>query len=400
MNIDKQIEILVRDCEEVLPENELKSRLIESDKEKRPLRVKLGIDASGPDVHLGFTIPLRKLRKFQELGHTAILIIGDFTGKIGDPTGRNVTRPQLTDEEINENIRNYKKQVFKILDPEKSEIRFNSEWLDIMKPQDIVTLCSKFTVARMLERDYFSQRYKEGISISIHEFLYPLFQAYDSVAIKADVELGGTDQTFNLLLGRSIQEEYGVKPQIIMTMPILEGIDGTRKMSKSFGNYIGITQTPKEIFGRTMSIPDELIIKYFRLTTDVDDKFLSDAEEKLNNGENPRNIKVALAKTIISMYSSNEQADQAEEEFNRIFRGGGIPDNIKEYKLEMNKDYPLLSLLKELHMTDSNSMSRRMIEQGAVKINQEKIIDINMAYKPSNNDIIQVGKRKFIKITL
>lgn len=400
MDIKEQIRVLSRGCEEILPEGELEKKLTQSHERKKPLRVKLGIDASGPDVHLGFTIPLRKMAQFQQMGHEAILIIGDFTGKIGDPTGRNKTRPQLTDEEIASNIAYYKKQVFKILDPEKTVIRYNGEWLDKLKPQDVVALTSKFTVARMLERDYFAIRYKEGVSISIHEFLYPLFQAYDSVAVKADIELGGTDQTFNLLLGRTIQEEYGVKPQVIITMPILEGIDGTRKMSKSYGNYIGITQSPKEIFGRTMSIPDELIVKYFTLVTDIDEKAIADIDNKIKSGENPRNFKVLLAKTIISMYHSDSEAKTAEDEFNRIFQQGGTPDDIPETKINGNEEFPFLAFLKDIGMTDSNSMSRRMIQQGAVKLNNEKISDTGFIYKPENNDIIQVGKRKFIKIII
>ncbi len=398
MNIDKQFKELIKGCEDVLPTNALKEKLSLAQKEKRPLRVKLGIDASGPDVHLGFTIPLRKLKQFQDFGHTAILIIGDFTGKIGDPSGKNKTRPQLTDEQIEKNIINYKKQVFKILDKEKTIIRFNGEWLDKLSPKDIVKLTSKFTVARMLERDYFHKRYQEGIAISIHEFLYPLFQAYDSVAIEADIELGGTDQKFNLLLGRTIQEEYGMKPQVIMTMPILEGIDGIKKMSKSYGNYIGITHTPAEIFGKTMSIPDTLILKYFRMTTDISENDITDIKNRLEKGENPRNLKVELAKCIITMYYSEEEAENAENEFNRIFTKGGTPDNIPEKKLEQKKEYPFLSLLNDLDLTESNSQSRRMIKQGAVKINGQRIDDANYIYIAKKDDIIQVGKRKFIKI--
>ena len=398
MNIDKQFKELIKGCEDVLPANALKEKLLLAQKEKRPLKVKLGIDASGPDVHLGFTIPLRKLKQFQDFGHTAMLIIGDFTGKIGDPSGKNKTRPQLTDEQIEKNIINYKKQVFKILDKEKTIIRFNGEWLDKLSPKDIVKLTSKFTVARMLERDYFHKRYQEGISISIHEFLYPLFQAYDSVAIEADIELGGTDQKFNLLLGRTIQEEYNIKPQVIMTMPILEGIDGIRKMSKSYGNYIGIIHTPAEMFGKTMSIPDTLILKYFIMTTDISENDITNIKNRLDKGENPRNLKVELAKCIITMYHSEEAAKNAEDEFNRIFKKGGTPDNIPEKKLEQEKEYPFLSLLNDLDLTESNSESRRMIKQGAVKINGKRIDDANYIYIAKKDDIIQVGKRKFIKI--
>ncbi|MDY6787183.1 MAG: tyrosine--tRNA ligase [candidate division WOR-3 bacterium] len=398
MNLEDQIKLLERGCEDILPEEGLREKLKQSQNENSPLRVKLGIDASGPDIHLGFAVPLRKLKEFQEMGHTAVLIIGDFTGKIGDPTGRNKTRPQLTDEQIKENMQSYKKQVFKILDREKTEIRYNGEWLGKMSPEDIVRLTSTFTVARMLERDYFENRFNEGVPISIHEFLYPLFQAYDSVAVNADIELGGTDQKFNLLLGRTVQENYNVKPQVTITMPILEGTDGTRKMSKSYGNYIGITQDPKEMFGRTMSIPDELIIRYFRLTTDLDPREIEEIKDRLDNGENPRDIKVKLAKTIIEMYHSKADADRAEEEFNRIFKKGGIPDNIPEVNLDKDKTYPILKLLNDLDLTDSNSQSRRMIKQGAVKINDNKITDIHFDYSPGENDIIRVGKRRFVKI--
>lgn len=397
MDIKEQIKLLSRGCADILPENGLEEKLRIAEKEKRPLRVKLGIDASGPDIHLGFSIPLRKLAQFQKLGHQAILIFGDFTGKIGDPTGKNKTRPQLTDEMIQENLRNYKIQVFKILDPEKTEIRFNSEWLDKLTPYEIVNLTSKFTVARMLERDYFHKRYTDGESISIHEFLYPLFQAYDSVAIKADIELGGTDQTFNLLLGRIIQEEYGVKPQLTMTMPLLEGLDGTRKMSKSYGNYIGIMEEPKEIFGKTMSIPDELILKYYTLTTDIPQEALEIISKRLESGENPRNIKVELAKTLIEMYHDRDSAENAEQEFNRIFKKGGYPDDMPEMAIE-KREYEILELLKTLNMTSSNSESRRLIDQGGVKINGEKIGDVFAKITPGEGDVLQVGKKKFIKI--
>lgn len=398
MDIQKQIDFLSKGTVDILPEKELKEKLIKSEKEGKPLRVKLGIDASGPEIHLGFSIPLRKLRQFQQLGHTAVLIFGDFTGKIGDPTGKNKTRPQLTDEEVKRNLTSYKDQVFKILDEKRTEIRLNGEWSDVMKPQDIVKLTSKFTVARMLERDYFFERYKSGTPISIHEFLYPLFQAYDSVAVKADIELGGTDQKFNLLLGREIQEAYGVEPQVIMTMPLLEGTDGVRKMSKSYGNYIGITQQPKEIFGRTMSIPDNLIIKYFTLATDKDAGEVKVMEESLKNGANPRDFKVLLAKEIISLYHSKKDADDAEEEFNRIFREKGLPDEIEERSIEKDREYRLTALLKDLKLAESTSEAGRLIKQGGVRINSESITDFNFMYRPKSGDILQVGKKRFVKI--
>jgi len=398
MNIEKQMEILSRGTVDILPENALKEKLVTAEKEKRPLRVKLGIDPSSPYIHLGFTIPLRKLRSFQDFGHTAVLIIGDFTGRIGDPTGKNKTRPQLTDEDIKNNMETYKDQVFKILDRDKTEIRYNGEWSDKMTPQDVVKLTSKCTVARMLERDYFSERYKSGVPISIHEFLYPLFQAYDSVAVKADVEIGGTDQTFNFLLGRIIQEEYECAPQVIMTMPLLEGIDGVRKMSKSYGNHIGITDSPKEMFGKTMSIPDNLIIKYFTLATDLDMKEIERLDNSIKAGENPKNAKVLLAKKIIEMYHSKEDAENAEEEFNRIFKDKGLPDEMAEISLDYQTEYKMVSLLTEIKLTKSNSDARRLLLQGGVKINQQTVNDVNMLYKPSKGDVIQVGKKNFIRI--
>lgn len=382
----------------MLPENALKEKLETAEREKRPLRVKLGIDPSSPYIHLGFTIPLRKLRAFQDLGHKAVLIIGDFTGKIGDPTGKNKTRPQLTEDDINANMETYRDQVFKILDVEKTEIRYNGEWSDKMTPQDVVKLASKYTVARMLERDYFSERFKAGEPISIHEFLYPLFQAYDSVAVKADIEIGGTDQTFNFLLGRIIQEEYGCAPQMLMTMPLLEGIDGVRKMSKSYGNHIGITDSPKEMFGKTMSIPDNLIVKYFTLATDMDMDEIKKIESEIAGGGNPRNAKVALAKKIIEMYHSKADADNAEDEFNRIFKDKGLPDEIAEVKLDCSADYKMVSLLTETGLTKSNSDARRILQQGGVKLNQQTVSDVNMVYRPSKGDVIQVGKKNFIRV--
>ncbi|MGE3062448.1 MAG: tyrosine--tRNA ligase [bacterium] len=398
MDIQKQIELLSQGTVDILPENGLKEKLLKSQKTNIPLRVKLGIDASGPDIHLGFAIPLRKLRLFQDMGHTAVLIFGDFTGKIGDPTGKNKTRPQLTDEEVIRNLENYKEQVFGILKENKTEIRLNGEWSDALKPTDIVKLASKFTVARMLERDYFSERYKSGVPISIHEFLYPLFQAYDSVAVKADIELGGTDQKFNLLLGREIQESYGVEQQIIMTMPLLEGIDGVRKMSKSYGNYIGIKESPKEMFGKTMSIPDNLIVKYMTLTTNMSLSDIKSVEDSLKAGDNPRNFKVMLAKEIIKLYHSEKSAEEAEEEFNRIFKEKGLPDEIEERAVNKDMDYKLSNLLKDLKLVESTSEAGRIIKQGGVKINSVSVADFNYMYKPKSGDILQVGKKRFVKI--
>ncbi len=398
-NLKEILSELSRGCVDILPEGELEKKLLISEKENRPLRVKLGIDASGPYIHLGFTIPLRKLKKFQEFGHTAVLIFGDFTGKIGDPTGKNKTRPQLSDEEIKENLKNYKEQVFKILDPQKTEIRLNGEWSDKLSPQDIIKLSSKMTVARMLERDYFEQRYKSGIPISLHEFLYPLFQAYDSVAVKADIELGGTDQKFNLLLGREIQEEYGIPGQVIMTLPLLEGIDGTRKMSKSYDNYVGITENPTQIFGKLMSIPDNLITKYMLLTTDIPEDMIKKYEMEMKDGKNPKDYKVILAKTIVQMYYSKEESERCEEEFNRIFKEKGIPDNIPLIKVSPeDKDIKITNFLKKYELTESTSEASRIIKGKGLKINNVVIDDFNYQYTPKKGDIIQVGKKKFAKV--
>ena len=398
MNIQKQIDILSKGTVDILPKNGLKEKILKSQKTNKPLIVKLGIDASGPEIHLGFSIPLRKLRLFQDFGHIALLIFGDFTGKIGDPTGKNKTRPQLTDEDVQKNLANYKEQVFKILIEDKTEIRLNGEWLENLKPDEIVKLASNLTVARMLERDYFSERYNSGVPISIHEFLYPLFQAYDSVAVKSDIELGGTDQKFNLLLGREIQEAYGLEPQIIMTMPLLEGTDGVRKMSKSYGNYIGITHSPKEIFGKTMSIPDNLIVKYMTLATNMSAEEVKTIAKSIKAGENPKNFKVLLAKEIITLYYSKESADMAEAEFNRIFKEKGLPNEVEEKSLDKSKEHKLTILLKDLGLVKSSSEASRLIKQGGVKINQISVIDFNFLYRPKSGDILQVGKKKFVKI--
>ncbi len=398
-NIKEIIFELSKGCVDILPEGELEKKVLLAKKENRPLRVKLGIDASGPYIHLGFTIPLRKLKKFQEFGHTAVLIFGDFTGKIGDPTGKNKTRPQLTDEDIKENLKNYKTQVFKILDPKKTEIRLNGEWSDKLTPQDIIKLSSKMTVARMLERDYFENRYKHKIPISLHEFLYPLFQAYDSVAVKADIELGGTDQKFNLLLGREIQQEYGQEGQIIMTTPLLEGIDGTRKMSKSYDNYVGITEKPSEIFGKLMSIPDSLIIKYMLLTTDIPQKDIDSYKDEMENGKNPKEYKMILAKKIVSMYYSENESLRCEKEFNRIFKEKGLPDFIPSIKVSSeDSSIKITQFLKKYNLTESTSQASRLIQGKGVKINDNLVENFDFVYTPKKGDVIQVGKKRFVKI--
>lgn len=390
MDALKQLEILKENAVDLVSEEELYERL----KEERPLRVKLGVDPSRPDLHLGHMVVLRKLRQFQDLGHHVILIIGDFTGMIGDPSGRNEMRPMLTEEEVRENAKSYAEQAFKVLDPEKTELRYNSEWLGKMKFADVIRLASKYTVARMLERDDFSRRFKEGIPISISEFLYPLAQAMDSVAINADVELGGTDQLFNLLVGRKIMEEYGLKPQIVMTMPIIEGTDGKQKMSKSLGNYIAFNDTPKDMFGKIMSIPDYLITKYMKLLTDVPREKIEEYERLMKERKiNPRDIKMELAHIITSHFYGKDVADREKEEFIKVFSKKELPDEIPEVKI--NDDEKLVDLLFRIGAASSKSEAKRLITQGGVKIDGERITDINSV---AREGILRVGKRKFFKL--
>ncbi len=390
MDAQRQLGILRENAVDLVSEEELYERL----KEGRPLRVKLGVDPSRPDLHLGHMVVLKKLRQFQDLGHHVILIIGDFTGMIGDPSGRNDMRPMLTEKEVRENAKSYAEQAFKILDPEKTELRYNSEWLGKMKFADVIRLSAKYTVARMLERDDFSKRFKEGIPISISEFLYPLAQAMDSVAINADVELGGTDQLFNLLVGRKIMEEYGLKPQIVMTMPIIEGTDGKQKMSKSLGNYIAFNDTPKDMFGKVMSIPDYLIIKYMRLLTDVPRKKIEEYERLMKDGRiNPRDVKMELAHLITEHFYGKDVADREKEEFIRVFSKKELPGEIP--KVKMNDGEKLVDLLIRIGAAKSRSEAKRLITQGGVKIDGEKITDINST---AREGILKVGKRKFFKL--
>ena len=390
MDALKQLEILKENAVDLVSEEELYERL----KEGRPLRVKLGVDPSRPDLHLGHMVVLRKLRQFQDLGHHVILIIGDFTGMIGDPSGRNEMRPMLTEEEVRENAKSYAEQAFKVLDPEKTELRYNSEWLGKMRFADVIRLASKYTVARMLERDDFSRRFKEGIPISISEFLYPLAQAMDSVAINADVELGGTDQLFNLLVGRKIMEEYGLKPQIVMTMPIIEGTDGKQKMSKSLGNYIAFNDTPKDMFGKIMSIPDYLITKYMRLLTDVPKEKIEEYERLMKERKiNPRDVKMELAHIITSHFYGKDIADREKEEFIKVFSKKELPDEIPEVKI--NDDEKLVDLLFRIGAASSKSEAKRLITQGGVKIDGERVNDINSA---AREGILRVGKRKFFRL--
>jgi len=390
---EKQIEILKRNCVDLISEEELLERL----KEGRPLRVKLGVDPSRPDLHLGHAVVLRKLKQFQDLGHHIILIIGDFTAMIGDPSGRSATRPMLSREEVIENAKSYAHQAFMILDKDKTEIRYNNEWLGAMTFADVVKLAGKYTVARMLEREDFAKRYQEGTPISVAEFLYPLAQAYDSVAIQADVELGGTDQLFNLMVGRKIQEEHGLKPQIVMTMPIIEGTDGKLKMSKSYNNYIGFTDEPKDMYGKVMSIPDELIVKYARLLTDTDEQVLTEMEKKINEKlVNPRDYKMWLAKEIVKQFRGEEKAKEAEEYFVTVFQKKEIPDEMPEKQIEKG-NYNIVDLLDKLGV-GTRSEIKRLITQGGVYFDNNRIDNFKTVVEINLEHILRIGKRQFIKI--
>ncbi len=397
--VNEQMDLIKRGASEIIPEEELVQKLEKSIKEQKPLNIKLGCDPTRPDLHIGHSVVLRKLAQFQQLGHQAILIVGDFTAMIGDPSGRNSTRPPLTFEEAQQNAKSYWEQASKILDKNKTKIVNNSEWLSKMSFADVIHLASKFTVARMLERDDFSKRYKSGIPISIHEFLYPLAQAMDSVEIQSDVELGGTDQTFNLLVGRDIQREYGQEPQVILTMPLLVGTDGVEKMSKSYNNYIGIADPPNEIYGKTLSIPDDLIYTYFELATDVSQAELNEIKRKLEDGKtNPRDLKRMLARKLVAMYYSEEDAKRAEEEFDKIFINKGIPDDLPEITLS-ETEIGILDLILKAGFAPSRSEARRLVIQGGVSIDGEKITDFKQNVPVKNGMILKVGKRKFAKIT-
>lgn len=396
--VKEQMDLIKRGAAEIIPEEELVKKLERSLNENKPLNIKLGCDPSRPDLHIGHSVVLRKLAQFQSLGHQAILIIGDFTGMIGDPSGRNTTRPALTLDETRLNGQSYFEQASKILDKEKTRIVYNSDWLSKMNFEDVIKLASKYTVARMIERDDFTKRFRSGEPISLHELLYPLAQAMDSVAINSDVELGGTDQKFNLLVGRDIQREFGVEPQVILTMPLLVGTDGVEKMSKSYDNYIGISDTPKEIYGRTLSIPDNLIYNYYKLATDVSNLELAEIKKQLENPSvNPRDLKRKLARTIVKMYHNEQAAIEAEEEFDRIFVKKEIPDEIPEYKIQQNQ-MGILDLIVQVNFAPSKAEAKRLVMQGGVSIDGKKIIDVNTVIRIKNNLILKVGKRKFIKI--
>ncbi len=397
--LNEQMDIIKRGAVEIIPQEELVKKIEKSIKTSKPLNIKLGCDPSRPDLHIGHSVVIRKLAQFQELGHQAILIIGDFTGMIGDPSGRNATRPALSLEQTRINGESYFEQASKILNREKTKIVYNSDWLGKMSFEDVIKLASKYTVARMIERDDFTKRFKSGEPISIHEFLYPLAQAMDSVAIESDVELGGTDQKFNLLVGRDIQREFGMEPQVILTMPLLVGTDGVEKMSKSYDNYIGISDEPSQIFGRTLSIPDNLIYNYFELATNVSNQKLGEVKTQLENGSvNPRDLKRELARTLVSMYHNHEAAEIAQTEFDNIFINKGLPDEIEEFNVGNNKEINILDLIVLVNFAPSKGEARRLVTQGGVSIDGEKISDVQYQVKIISGMILKVGKRKFIKL--
>jgi len=397
--VERQMRIFKSGAAEIIPEEDLEKKIFRSLKEDKPLQVKLGLDPSAPDIHLGHTVVLQKLRQFQELGHQVCLIIGDFTGRIGDPSGRSQTRRQLTEEEVKANAQTYKEQIFKILDAEKTAIFFNSQWLAPLTFKEVIELASKVTVARMLERDDFAERFKNNQPIGIHEFFYPLMQGYDSIALRADVELGGTDQKFNLLMGRMLQKEYGQEPQVAILMPILEGLDGVQKMSKSLNNYIGVTEAPTEMYGKIMSIPDELILRYLELLTPIELSELKQIEDDLKTERvNPRDVKMELAKRIVTIYHGPQKAKDAEEYFRTVFQKGELPDEIPAVTLEHYEPRWLPLILKEAGLVSSTSEGKRLIAQGGVKINGEIITDTEAIVTPVKDMIIQVGKRKIVRI--
>jgi tyrosyl-tRNA synthetase len=403
MTIDEQLAYLRKGTTEIIREQELRAKLEKSAKNGKPLRVKLGADPTAPDIHLGHTVVIRKLRAFQELGHTVIFLIGDFTGLIGDPSGKSATRPQLTREEIAANAETYKRQIFKLLDPEKTEIRFNSEWMDKLGSDGFIRLAAHVTVKQILERDDFAKRLTEEKPIALHELLYPLTQAYDSVALEADVELGGTDQKFNLLMGRNVQREYGQEAQVAVITPLLEGTDGVQKMSKSLGNYIGINEPPAEIFGKVMSISDDLMWRYYELLTDLTIEEIAGLRNAAGNSErNPRDLKVELAKTIISDFHSREDAQRAEEEFVKRFRNKETPDEVEERIVPSNQPngWELTSLLVTVGLAESKAEARRLVQQGGVSVDGERQAIVNSItnWEPGTTVLLKVGKRRFIRV--
>ena len=395
-DLKKQLEIIKQGIEEIIGEDDLVQKL----KDNKTLTIKVGFDPTAPDLHLGHTVLLRKMRQLQDLGHKVIFLIGDFTGKIGDPTGKNKTRPPLTDKEIEENAKTYQDQVFKVLDKDKTVVDFNSRWGDKMSGADMIKLAAQSTVARMIERDDFSKRFKNNQPISIHEFLYPLMQGYDSVELEADMELGGTDQKFNLLVGRDLQKSAGSKPQTIMTLPLLEGLDGVKKMSKSEDNYIGITESADQIFGKTMSIPDDVMFKWFDLLSFRSPEEISSLKKEIDNGANPRDAKIKLALELAERFTNNDEAMQAQENFSKKFAKNELPSNIEEKAHKIDQMPALPNLLKDLGMVSSTSDALRLIQQGAVKINQQKVEDKDTILDLNEKTLLQVGKKKYLYVTL
>ncbi len=398
--VNEQIDVIKKGSVEIIPEDELIKKIEHSVKSKKPLNIKLGCDPSVPDLHIGHAVVLNKLREFQEFGHNAILIVGDYTGMIGDPSGKKKTRPQLSFEETRINGLTYFEQASKILDKTKTRIVYNSEWLSQLKLEDLIRILSKFTVQRILERDDFTIRLKEQTEIAMHELLYPIMQGYDSFAVAADVELGGTDQKFNNLIGRDIQRRFGREPQVVLLMPLLEGTDGNEKMSKSLNNYIGITENPKDMFGKVMSIPDSLIYKYFLLATRISPQEIENIKKQLDEKSvNPKNLKKRLGYEIVKLYHDESKAKYAEEEFDKVFSKKELPENIDEIELK-GYDHKLVNVLVSTGISDSNASARRLIQQGGVSINGEKVLDIHFVLKEKKDYIIKAGKRKFLKVII
>ena len=397
--VEEQLELIERGVVDCISREELKNKLARSANTGKPLKIKAGFDPTAPDLHVGHTVLLQKMKHFQDLGHEVYFLIGDFTGFIGDPTGKSETRKPLTREDIAKNAETYKEQVFKILDPEKTKIAFNSEWLGKIDSFDMIRLASELTVARMLERDDFKKRFEGGRPISIHEFLYPLIQGYDSVAMEADVELGGTDQLFNLLVGRDLQRSRGQEPQIVLTMPLLEGLDGINKMSKSLGNYIGITDPANDIYGKTMSVTDELMFRYYELLSDLTSYEIDKLKQGLEQGAlHPKEIKQKLARELTARFHSEEEAVQAQQNFENVFAKHDLPDDLPEFKLSSDEPVWLPKLMVDSGMVSSTSDGRRMIKQNAVSIDGEKVGDTNFAVEPAGDLILKVGKRRFCKV--
>ncbi|ABX41148.1 tyrosine--tRNA ligase [Lachnoclostridium phytofermentans] len=397
--VDEQIKIIKKGVLDMMREEELREKLKVSVEQNNPLTIKLGLDPSAPDIHLGHTVVLRKIKQMQDLGHRAIIIIGDFTGRIGDPTGKSKTRKPLTDEQVKENAATYMEQIFKVLDREKTEVRFNSEWLSKLNFEQVISLASSMTVARLLERDDFQNRYKNQEAIGLHEFFYPLMQGYDSVEIKADIELGGTDQTFNILMGRTLQKSVGMSQQIAMFMPILEGLDGIEKMSKSLGNYIGVSESPQVMFKKVMEVPDQLIFRYFELVTDEHPDDIEKLRIEMEQGKNPRDIKLILARIITNLYHGEEGAKAGEEYFEQVFKEGEIPEDMPVIKLEKEQDSlaSVAGVLASEGLVPSASEFRRLIKQGGVQLNREKVLDIDCVLTEQEN-VLKIGKKKFVRL--